>query len=114
MESLSQKIEKHEGCPLLKLKEIEIKDPHTERIYGITGETIERFNIFLDDFYQTREILLEQIEKIESSASPSGTENDATESRESIREIEKRITEILVAMNEMARQNPELLLIEHR
>ncbi len=31
-----------------------------------------------------------------------------------LKEIEKRITEILAAMNEMARQNPELFLIEHR
>lgn len=94
--------------PALQLRNIDTRDPHTERILNLTRETIDRFNYYVEDFFQTREILLEQSELLKSSGSPDKLE----ENNESLRQVMRRIEEIRISMNSLADQMPELISLE--
>lgn len=84
--------------PVLELKNFSISDPDTERIYNSTREAIERFNIYVEDFFQTREIIMEQIEAL----SRFDDREKLEENTESLEQVIMRIDEIRVSMEEVA------------
>jgi len=86
--------------PILELKDFSISDPETERIYNITREAIERFNAYVEDFFQTRYIITEQIEALNHLNDREKLE----EHTESLEQVVMRIDEIRTAMEELALQ----------
>ncbi len=96
------------GKPVLHLKEHHISDPTTEHIFSITRKTIERFNYYVEDFFQTREILLEQSESLRDSDDRAKRE----ENSESLRQVMMRIKEIKNSMSYLVEEMPDLVTIE--
>ena len=84
--------------PKLQLKPINISTDGTERIYQMVRETVESFNVYVADFYESVSILKEQHEKALSSGSSSAV----SEVEEKIRYMEKRIEELKSAMEKIS------------
>ena len=83
----------------IEMKHIESNNPETVRIYNMVNEECHRFNIYLADFYETLDILLEK--------KSAGKSDDETEA--SIEFVKYRIEELSSAMKEMAETMPSVV-----
>ena len=88
----------------LQLKDCDYTDPEGIRIYEMTRKNIESFNGYVDDFHESIEIIRQNMEKF-----PDDHEKKLQLSRD-IEYIENKITDLSIAMKQMADEMP--LLIE--
>lgn len=87
----------------LHLKDYEYTDPEGLRIYELTRKNIESFNGYVDDFHESIDIIREKM--VKNSDNP---ENRLRMSRD-IEYIENKITELSIAMKDMADDMPFLI-----
>jgi len=87
----------------LHLKEYDYTDPEGLRIYELTRRNIESFNAYVDDFHESIEIIKEKMERHGDEA---GVKNRLTKD---IEYIENKITELSMAMKNMADDMPFLI-----
>lgn len=97
-----------ERQPKLRLKPIDKNDDESMRIYGMTGKTVESFNSYVADFFQTVAILRENIEKAHTTAD----QEKAAEMREHIEHVERKIDELTEAMQRIADDMSSLVEFE--
>ena len=83
---------------VLKLKPMQLKEEKSHQIFAMTQETVERFNIYVSDFFETVAILREDHER-------SVKKNDAAKCDEiesKIVFVEQKIEELTEAMQRIA------------
>lgn len=91
------------GKYMLELKPVISSNPETNRIYEITKDTCNRFNIYLADFFETVSILSEK------KGRPG---QDIQEIEESITYVRKKIDELLFSMENIAKEMPSLVILK--
>lgn len=87
----------------LKLKQITGDTHDTARIYEYTRRTVDDFNSYFADFFETIKILRENLEK------PDADKEKKNEISESIKHVELKIDELSAKMNEIADEMPSLI-----
>ena len=105
MTATKQQTEQSSRKPVLELKEFSIQDPHSQRIYAITRDAVERLNIYVEDFFQTRQIINEQIEALSNSED----RDRLLQQTENLKEVSQRIDEVRKDMENMAREMSALI-----
>lgn len=92
----------------LKLKPLAADDPESQRIYKITGKTIEGFNAYVADFYGTISILKEKLDK------PGTGKNreEAASIRKDVEYMENKLNELFLTMKNLAEEMSFLVDVE--
>lgn len=97
-----------EQKPMLKLKPIDKNDDESVRIFDMTGRTVESFNSYVADFFQTVVILRENLERAHTATD----QEKAAEMRAHIDHVERKIAELTEAMQRIADDMPALVEFE--
>ena len=84
--------------PKLKLKPIDITTEGTERIYEMVRGSVDSFNLYVSDFFESVEILHEQYEKAVSA----GDKKAVQETEGKINYMKMRIEELKESMERIS------------
>ena len=84
--------------PELKLKKFETDHESTQRIYQMVRQTVDSFNVYVSDFYESVAILEEQ----HSRALSAGDRASASDAEEKISYMKKRIEELIDDMKRIS------------
>ena len=93
--------------PRLNLKPLDTDNESTARIYSMVRETVDSFNIYVADFFESVAILEEQL----ASAKREG--GDPAVIEEKIEYMRRRIEELLASMNGIAEEMHSLVELHH-
>lgn len=91
--------------PRLSLKPLDTDNASTVRIYSMVRETVDSFNIYVADFYETVGILEEEL--------VSATKGCSAEIEDRIAYMRRRIDELSDAMRSIAEQMDGLVELHH-
>ena len=94
--------------PRLHLKPISAKNRDTLKIYGTVKQAIENLHHYLDDFFETRNILIENQEKTKNK-----NKGEPEEIEKHLQQIDKKIIEITEAMRNIASEMPLFVKFEN-
>lgn len=94
--------------PQLILKPIEIENAETQRIYGYLRQTVEGFNNYVADFFESIAILSEKGEALRTNQP-----QEAARCDEEVRYLEARIEELRLAMQMIAAEMGALVEYSH-
>jgi prefoldin subunit 5 len=93
----------------LKLKPMDDKDPHSLRIYDLTRKTVDDFNNYISDFFETISILKENLSKLKDDKD----EQKKKEISGTIIYVEDKIEELSVRMQAIADEMSSLVEVAH-
>lgn len=83
-------------------------DPDSLRIYDFTQKTVDGFNNYVADFFETISILKENLEKLGSDQKEKSNEITGT-----IKYVENKIDELSAKMQTIAEEMSSLIEIAH-
>jgi hypothetical protein len=91
--------------PRLVLKKIDVKNEKTERLYSLVSETVQSFNVYVADFYESVAILEEQYD----AAVKAGNTASAREADEKISYMKERIEQLNASMKSISEEMHSLV-----
>ena len=91
--------------PHLSLKPLDTENESTARIYSMVRETVDSFNIYVADFFESVAILEEEL--------AAARKDSSAEIEEKIAYMRRRIAELSDAMKAIAEQMDGLVELHH-